>query len=58
MIGMISSHHEQTLHDLAPARLTVLRDLGSQVGRWLMWYRNTAVVTALNHLHAHATSRS
>ncbi|MER6427816.1 GAF domain-containing protein [Streptomyces sp900105245] len=58
VIGMISSHHEQPLHDLAPAQLTVLQELGSQVGRWLLWYRNTAVVTALNHLHASATSRA
>ncbi|WP_432030484.1 GAF and ANTAR domain-containing protein [Streptomyces sp. 1222.5] len=57
VIGMISSHHEQPLHDLAPAQLTVLQELGSQVGRWLLWYRNTAVVTALNHLHARATGR-
>lgn len=57
VIGMISSHHERPLHDLAPAQLTVLQDLGGQVGRWLGWYRNTAVVSALNHLHASVTGR-
>ncbi|MER6472355.1 ANTAR domain-containing protein [Streptomyces collinus] len=57
-IGMISSHHGHPLPDLAPAQLTVLRELGSQVGRWLWWYRNTAVVTALNHLHVRAVSQS
>ncbi|MFJ3338963.1 ANTAR domain-containing protein [Streptomyces sp. NPDC086766] len=55
VIGMISSHHEQTLHDLVPAQLAELEEVGSQVGRWLLWHRNTAVFTALNHLHANAT---
>ncbi|KUN82225.1 antitermination regulator [Streptomyces bungoensis] len=58
VIGMISSHHERPLHDLTPAQLTAMHDLGTQVGRWLLWHRNTAVLTALNHLHADATGKS
>ncbi|MFF5025598.1 GAF and ANTAR domain-containing protein [Streptomyces collinus] len=58
VMGMISSHHGHPLSDLAPAQLTVLQELGGQVGRWLGWYRNTAVVTALNHLHTRAVSPS
>ncbi|MFF4845158.1 ANTAR domain-containing protein [Streptomyces collinus] len=58
VIGMISSHHGHPLRDLAPAQLTVLQELGIQVGRWLSWYRNTAVVTALNHLHTRAVGHS
>lgn len=57
VIGMISSHHERPLQDLTPAQLTAMHDLGSQVGRWLLWHRNTSVLTALNHLHANATGR-
>ncbi|MFC9279140.1 GAF domain-containing protein [Streptomyces collinus] len=58
VIGMISSHHGHPLRDLAPAQLTVLQELGNQVGRWLWWYRNTAVVAALNHLHTRAVRHS
>jgi GAF domain-containing protein len=56
VVGMISSHHEQPLQDLSTAQLAQLHQLGQQVGRWLTWHRNTAVVDALHHLHATATS--
>ncbi|MFG3659731.1 ANTAR domain-containing protein [Streptomyces sp. NPDC047706] len=54
VLGMISSHHEQTLNELTGAQLTALRHLGSQVGRWLVWHRNTVVLDALEDLHATA----
>lgn len=57
VIGMISSHHERPLHDLTAGQLTAMHDLGRQVGRWLVWHRNTVVLTALNHLHADATGK-
>ncbi|MFF7969769.1 hypothetical protein [Streptomyces sp. NPDC007905] len=57
VVGMISSHHERPLLDLAHAQLAALHNLGHQVGRWLLCYRNTVVLDALNHLHTTATSR-
>ncbi|MER7839082.1 ANTAR domain-containing protein [Streptomyces sp. NPDC096040] len=57
VVGMISSHHERPLHELAPAQLSALEQLGGQVGRWLLWHHSTVVVDALNHLHVRATRR-
>ncbi|MFJ8148854.1 GAF and ANTAR domain-containing protein [Streptomyces sp. NPDC096094] len=57
VVGMISSHHESPLGELAPAQLAQLHDLGRQVGRWLLWYRGTVVLNALDHLHAAAGHR-
>jgi hypothetical protein len=57
VVGMISSHHEHPLHELAPAQLSALEQLGGQVGRWLLWHHSTVVVDALNHLHVRATRR-
>jgi hypothetical protein len=55
VIGMISSHHDQPLRDLGSDRLAALDQFGRQVGRWLIWHRNTTVITALNHIHTIAT---
>ncbi|MEU2616906.1 GAF domain-containing protein [Streptomyces sp. NPDC007157] len=57
VIGMISAHHEHPLHELAPAQLAALEQLGGEVGRWLLWHDNTVVVDALNHLHVRAARR-
>ncbi|MEU0969365.1 GAF domain-containing protein [Streptomyces sp. NPDC005917] len=57
VVGMISAHHEHPLHELAPAQLSALEQLGGQVGRWLLWHHNTVMVDALNHLHVRATRR-
>ncbi|MFD3583819.1 ANTAR domain-containing protein [Streptomyces sp. NPDC058683] len=57
VVGMISTHHEHPLHELAPAQLAALEQLGGEVGRWLLWHHNTVVVDALNHLHARAAHR-
>ncbi|MFJ3231220.1 GAF domain-containing protein [Streptomyces sp. NPDC086787] len=58
VVGMISSHHEQTLHGLTEAQLTALEQVGSQVGRWLSWHRDTAVRIALDHLHTSVAHRN
>ncbi|MFF4314930.1 GAF domain-containing protein [Streptomyces sp. NPDC001507] len=55
VIGMISSHHDRPLDPLTADRSAALDQLGRQVGRWLVWHRNTAVISALNHLHTTAT---
>ncbi|MGW5651477.1 GAF and ANTAR domain-containing protein [Streptomyces humi] len=55
VMGMISTHHEETLRDFSVAQLAALRQVGAQVGRWLLWHRNTAVLSALNDLHTNAT---
>ncbi|MEW1773183.1 ANTAR domain-containing protein [Streptomyces sp. NPDC086777] len=55
VIGMISSHHDRPLRHLGAAQSAALDQLGRQVGRWLVWHRNTTVISALNHLHATAT---
>ncbi|MEW2298078.1 ANTAR domain-containing protein [Streptomyces sp. NPDC006743] len=55
VVGMISSHHDQPLHGLSPVQLAALDELGGQVGRWLVWHRNTVVLAALNHPHTTAT---
>ncbi|MGW2963205.1 GAF and ANTAR domain-containing protein [Streptomyces sp. NPDC001220] len=57
VIGMISAHHEHPLHELAPAQLAALEQLGGEVGRWLLWHQSTVVVDALNHLHVRAARR-
>ncbi|MGW7422064.1 GAF and ANTAR domain-containing protein [Streptomyces sp. NPDC054813] len=57
VVGMISAHHEHPLHELAPAQLAALQQLGGEVGRWLLWHHNTVVVEALNHLHVRAARR-
>lgn len=57
VIGMISSHHEHPLTEFTTAQLTAMEHLGSQVGRWLVWHRNTVVLNALDHLHATAERR-
>jgi GAF domain-containing protein len=56
VIGMISSHHARPMQGLSPDQLATLDEVGSQVGRWLVWHRNTIVLAALNHLHTLATS--
>lgn len=58
VLGMISTHHEQPVGGFSPAQLTALHHLGGQVGRWLLWHRNTTVFTALNDLHSSATRRN
>ncbi|MBW8792744.1 MAG: ANTAR domain-containing protein [Streptomyces sp.] len=55
VIGMVSSHHDRPLLHLTAAQSAALDQLGRQVGRWLVWHRNTTVVSALNHLHTTAT---
>ncbi|MFF4119578.1 GAF and ANTAR domain-containing protein [Streptomyces sp. NPDC001714] len=55
VIGMISSHHDRPLHHLTAAQSAALDQLGRQVGRWLVWHRNTTVISALNHLHTTVT---
>ncbi|MEU1167191.1 GAF and ANTAR domain-containing protein [Streptomyces sp. NPDC005921] len=58
VMGMISTHHERPVGGFSPARLTALHHLGGQVGRWILWHRNTTVFTALNDLHGSATRRN
>ncbi|MEU2420129.1 GAF domain-containing protein [Streptomyces sp. NPDC007851] len=55
VLGMISTHHEEPVGDFGVAQLAALRHVGAQVGRWLLWHRNTAVLGALNDLHTSAT---
>ncbi|MEU5309558.1 GAF and ANTAR domain-containing protein [Streptomyces sp. NPDC021562] len=55
VMGMISTHHDKPLSDFSVAQLAALHHLGGQVGRWLLWHRNTAVLGALNALHTDAT---
>ncbi|MEU2777101.1 GAF domain-containing protein [Streptomyces sp. NPDC007162] len=55
VMGMISTHHEKPLSDFSVAQLAALHHVGAQVGRWLLWHRNTAVLGALDALHASAT---
>ncbi|MFE3165733.1 GAF and ANTAR domain-containing protein [Streptomyces sp. NPDC059224] len=57
VVGMISAHHEQPLHELTTVQLAALERLGCEVGRWLLWHHNTVVVDALNQLHVRAAHR-
>ncbi|MFI5991733.1 ANTAR domain-containing protein [Streptomyces sp. NPDC051362] len=54
VIGLISSHHEHPLSGFSRPQLTALASTGAAVGRWLHWHRQTAVLDALEHLHATA----
>ncbi|MFD5724446.1 ANTAR domain-containing protein [Streptomyces sp. NPDC127036] len=54
VIGLISSHHEQPLRGFSRPQLAALSSTGAAVGGWLHWHRQTAVLDALEHLHATA----
>ncbi|MET7451908.1 GAF and ANTAR domain-containing protein [Streptomyces sp. NPDC005574] len=56
VLGMVSSHHERPVGGFSRARLTTLRQTGSDAGRWLDWHRRTVVLDALEHLHSTATA--
>ncbi|WP_199566919.1 ANTAR domain-containing protein [Streptomyces triticagri] len=54
-LAVVTAHYRRPLGaPLSWSRLATMDELGSEVGAWLSWHRNTIVLDALEYLHHRA----